>query len=82
MLGHHSILGPPVPLTHSAVDSEMVMESKLVSHCDLNCWIVPKTTAGARSYLLPIALYHRACGTGFVSCCCPVAWLAATSSVP
>ena len=49
MLGHHSILGPLVRLTHFAVDSETAMESRFASRCDLNYLIVPRTTADARS---------------------------------
>ena len=82
MLGHRSASGPPVPLTRSAADSEMAMESKSVSHCDLNCWIVPKTIAGARSYLLPMVSYYRAGGSKVINCSCPFARLVATKSVP
>ena len=82
MLGHHSVLGLLVRLIHSAADSETAMESKSASHCDLNCWIVPKTTAGARSYLQPVVSYHRVCGTRVTECSCPFARLAATKNIP
>ena len=82
MLGHRSIPSLPVQLTRSAADSETARESKAVSHCDLNCWIVPKTIAVARSYLQPIVLYHRGCGTRVIDRSCPFAWLEATKSGP
>ena len=82
MLGHRLISGPPVRLTRSAEDSETAMESKSVSHCGLSCWIVPKTTVGARSYLQPIASYYRICGIGLMDWSRQVAGLAATNRVP
>lgn len=49
MLGHRSILGPPVRLARFVEDSETAMESRFASRCGLSCLIAPKTTADARS---------------------------------
>ena len=49
MSGHRSIPSPPVRSTRFAVDSETAMGSRLASRCGLNCLIVPRTIADARS---------------------------------
>ena len=49
MPGHRSRLGPRVRKARFVVDSETAMELKFASRCGLNCLIVPKTTADARS---------------------------------